>query len=159
AGLERVTMVHWLPLHHDMGLIRGMLSPLSMGGDCVMLSPMDFVKRPARWLAAIDMYGATITGAPNFGYELCARAVPEADLDRLDLRTLRFAFTSAEPIRKATLDRFAARFARCGFHADAFRPSYGLAEATVAVCGEMGSGAVTHEVDEEALRAGRIAPR
>ena len=97
AGAGDMVMVHWLPLYHDMGLIRGMMSPLSVGGDCVMMAPMDFAQRPARWLRAIGAHRATLTGAPNFGYELCARSVPEGDLEGLDLSSLRLAFSSAEP--------------------------------------------------------------
>jgi acyl-CoA synthetase (AMP-forming)/AMP-acid ligase II len=156
ADQEHMVMVHWLPLYHDMGLIRGMLSPLEMGGDCLMMSPLAFVEQPRRWLAALTKHRATTTGAPNFGYELAARKV--TDIDAYDLSALKIAFCSAEPIRAATLERFAAQFAPCGLDRSALRPAYGLAEATVAVSGETGGGPRTFRISARALREGRIAP-
>jgi acyl-CoA synthetase (AMP-forming)/AMP-acid ligase II len=149
-----VVMVSWLPLYHDMGLIRGMMSPLASGGDCIMMSPLHFVQRPAKWLAAVTRFRATITGAPNFGYELCVRKIPEADLARFDLAALRVAFCTAEPIRHETVRRFLERFAACGLSPTAFRPAYGLAENTVAVCGELGNGPKSWRVKRTALRNG-----
>jgi acyl-CoA synthetase (AMP-forming)/AMP-acid ligase II len=115
------------------------------------------VQRPYRWLAAASRYGATSIGAPNFGYELCIRKITDADLQSLDLSSIAMAFCSAEPIRAATIERFVQRFRRCGFSPTAFRPSYGLAEATVVVCGEMGTlGARIRLCDREALLEGRF---
>ncbi|HEY4181375.1 MAG TPA: fatty acyl-AMP ligase [Kofleriaceae bacterium] len=147
-----MVMAHWLPLYHDMGLIRGMLSPVHMGADCVMLSAEKFVERPARWLAAVTSHKATTIGAPNFGFELCTRKISDAELATLDLSSLRLVFSSAEPVRKGTIDRFLARF---GLDPTVFRPAYGLAEATVAVAGEL-SHYTTHAVSASALRDGRI---
>jgi acyl-CoA synthetase (AMP-forming)/AMP-acid ligase II len=154
---EHMVMVHWLPLHHDMGLIRGMMSPLHMGGDCAMMPPMQFIQRPLRWLAAASRHRATTIGAPNFGYELCNRKVSDLEVRSLDLSALRVAFCSAEPIRASTVTRFLRKFSVCGFSSRAFRPSYGLAEATVAVCGETrGAGPDIRLCDSRALRAHRF---
>jgi acyl-CoA synthetase (AMP-forming)/AMP-acid ligase II len=158
AAPSPMVMLHWLPLHHDMGLIRGMLSPLHAGADCFMMSPTDFVEKPVRWLAAISKHRATITGAPNFGYELCVRKVTDAQIDELDLSTLKIAYCSSEPIRKATVERFLQRFASCGLARTAFRASYGLAEATVMVAGEVREGPHYQTVSSILLRAGHIAP-
>ncbi len=155
---ERMVMVSWLPVYHDMGLIRGMMSPLHMGGDCVMMPPLEFVQRPFKWLKAITTYGGTTTGAPNFGFELALRRIPDEQRALLDLSTLAVAFCTAEPIRKRTIDRFVDRFAECGFRRGAFRPAYGLAESTVAVAGELGDGPRTFRVDGSLLRQGRIVP-
>jgi acyl-CoA synthetase (AMP-forming)/AMP-acid ligase II len=127
--------VSWLPLHHDMGLIGCVLEPLVLGAQAVLMSPLAFLQRPARWLLAMDRFGATTAGAPNFAYELCARAVTEAQSQGLDLSRWRLAFCGAEPVRAATLARFAARFAPHGFQAEAFYPCYGQAEATLFVTG------------------------
>jgi acyl-CoA synthetase (AMP-forming)/AMP-acid ligase II len=152
-----MVMVHWLPLFHDMGLIRGMMSPLHLGADCVMMPPMQFVQRPSRWLAAASRYRATSIGAPNFGYELCNRKILDSELDDFRLSTIRTAFCSAEPIRASTVEGFIRRFSRCGFERRAFRPSYGLAEATVMVSGEAGDrGPQIRYCDRRALRALRF---
>ena len=132
---EESVVVGWLPLYHDMGLIGNVLQPLHAGGRCVLMSPVAFLQRPLRWLEAIDRYRGTVSGGPNFAYELLLRkAGPEA-LGRLDLSSWRVAFNGAEPVRASTLERFAAAFAPCGFRPEAFYPCYGLAEATLFVSG------------------------
>jgi acyl-CoA synthetase (AMP-forming)/AMP-acid ligase II len=133
--------VSWLPVIHDMGLIQGILQPAFSGFSAWLMSPAAFLQRPARWLRAISAYGATISGGPNFAYELCVRRISEAEREGLDLRRWRLAFNGAEPIRQSTLDAFHQMFARAGFDADAFRPCYGLAEATLLVA--TGRGAST----------------
>ncbi|HVR95764.1 MAG TPA: AMP-binding protein, partial [Thermoanaerobaculia bacterium] len=125
----------WLPLYHDMGLIGTVLQPLYTGAVCYLMTPGAFLQRPARWLEAISRYRATTSGGPNFAYELCVRKVGEAEREGLDLSSWRVAFNGAEPVRAGTLRRFAETFAPCGFRASAFRPCYGLAEATLLVSG------------------------
>jgi len=125
--------VSWLPLYHDMGLIGSWLMPLYFGLPVVVLSPLAFLSRPVRWLRAFDRYHATLGAAPNFAYELAAAKISGADIDGLDLSTWRAALNGAEPVLPATLDRFAERFARCGFRREALLPVYGLAESSVAL--------------------------
>ncbi len=132
---EESVVVGWLPLYHDMGLIGNLLQPLWAGCPCVLMSPVDFLQRPLRWLAAISRYGGTISGGPNFAYDLCARKVGSADLAGLDLSRWQVAFNGAEPVRADTLERFAQAFAPCGFRREALYPCYGLAEATLFVSG------------------------
>ena len=153
-----VVMVHWLPLYHDMGLIRGMLSPLELGADCYLLDPQEFIQSPASWLEATSRFQATLTGAPNFGYQL---AVEKAKPDpALDLSSLRISFCSAEPIRDHTLAKFSEKFRPFGFKQEALKPSYGLAEATVAVSGEMGERYQVRKLSISALRENRLeSPR
>jgi amino acid adenylation domain-containing protein len=126
-------VVGWLPLYHDMGLIGNVLQPLWSGGRCILMSPQAFLQRPARWLEAISRYRATTSGGPNFAYDLCVRRVGPEQRAALDLSSWRVAFNGAEPVRRATFDRFAAAFAPCGFRREAFVPCYGLAEATLLV--------------------------
>jgi acyl-CoA synthetase (AMP-forming)/AMP-acid ligase II len=125
--------VTWLPPYHDMGLIASLLSALYTGHPCTVMSPFAFLLDPLRWLAEISHRRATCTGAPNFAYELCVRKVSDERLRELDLRSLRLAFCGAEPVRVQTVKAFAQTFAPAGFRAEAFRPAYGLAEATVFV--------------------------
>jgi amino acid adenylation domain-containing protein len=135
---ERSTLVGWLPLYHDMGLIGNILQPLYVGATSYLMSPMVFLEKPARWLAAISKYRAHTSGGPNFGFELCVRKISDDDKKGLDLSSWRIAFSGAEPVRAATLDRFAHAFAGCGFHKQSFYPCYGLAEATLVLSAPSG---------------------
>ncbi len=128
-------VVSWLPMYHDMGLIGTVLQTCHGGRRLVFMSPMSFVQRPVRWLAAISKYRSYATASPNFGYELCVRKVSDDEIKELDLSCLTLACNGAEPIRPDTLRRFAERFAPCGLSPAALYPCYGLAEATLIVSG------------------------
>jgi fatty-acyl-CoA synthase len=125
--------VSWLPLYHDMGLIGCWFGPLAYGFPIVILSPLAFLSRPERWLWAIHHHRGTLSPAPNFAYELCARKIADRDIEGLDLSSWRAALNGAEPVNPATMERFAERFARYGLRRSALVPVYGLAEATLAV--------------------------
>ncbi|MDM9382032.1 amino acid adenylation domain-containing protein [Chlorogloeopsis sp. ULAP01] len=127
--------VIWLPPYHDMGLIGGILQPVYSGFPTTLMSPVDFLQRPVRWLQAITRYKATTSGGPNFAYDLCIRKITPEERQTLDLSSWNVAFNGAEPIRRETLEQFASTFADCGFHYEAFYPCYGLAEATLLVAG------------------------
>ncbi|HEY2292039.1 MAG TPA: amino acid adenylation domain-containing protein, partial [Thermoanaerobaculia bacterium] len=134
--------VIWLPPYHDMGLVGGILTPLYVGNPAVLLSPVAFLQRPLRWLQAISRYRGTTSGGPNFAYDLCAERIGPEERETLDLSSWTLAFNGAEPVRAATLQRFAAAFTPCGFRPEAFLPCYGLAEGTLlAACVRRGSGA------------------
>lgn len=152
--VERPSFLHWLPLHHDMGLIRGMLSPLDLAADCYFLDPLEFISRPQRWLEGLTRFQISITGAPNFGFALATRKATK--LDELDLSRLELAFCTAEPIQLSTFERFEARFASCGLKPTVLKPAYGLAEATVAVSGETRTRYRARTVDRDQLRQGTI---
>jgi len=123
--------VSWLPLYHDMGLIGGCFATMYLGFPVVLMSPLAFLARPARWLHAIHRHRGTISGGPNFAYELCLRRIADADMEGLDLSSWRFAFNGAEPVLPETLEGFAGRFERWGFRRDSLAPVYGLAECSV----------------------------
>ncbi|NMO23678.1 AMP-binding protein, partial [Pyxidicoccus fallax] len=127
--------VIWLPPYHDMGLIGGILVPLAQGFHTALLSPLEFLKRPRLWLETLTKLGGTISGGPNFAFELCVRRIPPAEREGLDLSRWEVAFCGAEPIRAETLERFTEAFAPWGFRREAFYPCYGLAEATLIVSG------------------------
>jgi 1-acyl-sn-glycerol-3-phosphate acyltransferase len=126
--------VSWLPLYHDMGLIGTWLFCLYHGIPLALMSPLAFLARPERWLWTIHERRATLSAAPNFAYELCARKIPDAALEGLDLSSWRCAVNGSEPVSPDTLDRFARRFERTGFRREAFLPVYGLAECSVGLC-------------------------
>ena len=95
------------------------------------MSPLSFLSRPHRWLQAIHQHRGTISGGPNFSYELCVSRITDEDLDGVDLSSWRIAFNGAEPVNADTLRRFTSRFQGFGFQSTAITPVYGLAEATL----------------------------
>ncbi|WP_320775622.1 condensation domain-containing protein [Streptomyces sp. CRN 30] len=127
------TIVSWLPFYHDMGLIGNVLHSVHVGAHAVFLSPVELLRRPLSWLEAISHYRATGSGGPNFGYQHCVDRVDDEEIARLDLSGWRVAYCGAELVREPTLTAFAERFAPAGFRAEAFRPCYGMAEATLLV--------------------------
>jgi acyl-CoA synthetase (AMP-forming)/AMP-acid ligase II len=149
----------WLPPYHDMGLIGGILQPVYGGFPCYLMSPVTVFSSPFSWLQAVSRYRATVSGGPNFAYDLCVRKVSSEQRATLDLACWQVAFSGAEPVRAETLERFAGAFAPCGFRREAFYPCYGLAEATLlASGGKKGRTPPTLSVRKAALEANRAEP-
>jgi len=130
--------VFWLPAYHDMGLIGSILVPIYVAGTSYLLAPTTFLRRPQRWLELLSETRASISGAPNFGYELVVQKTTAAERAGLNLEHWKLAFCGAEPIHPKTLDLFATAFAPAGFSPSAFYPCYGLAEVTLLVTGGQG---------------------
>ena len=127
------TMVSWLPLYHDMGLIGCLFLPLLVGLELHLLRPQSFLARPMMWLRELGTNGRTFATAPNFGYQLCVERLRPGQLDGADLSGFKVALTGAEMVRRETAEAFSAAFAPFGFASESFLPCYGLAEATLAV--------------------------
>lgn len=125
----------WLPPYHDMGLIGAILGSFAAGVPLSFMTPAAFLRRPERWLQEISSRRCTISGAPNFAYELCLEKIAESQKVHLDLSSWTLAYSGAEPVRLDTLERFARRFSDCGFDQRAFYPCYGMAETTLFVTG------------------------
>ena len=125
--------VSWLPLYHDMGLIGFFLTPLVAQITIDYLSTSDFARRSLMWLRLISDYGGTLAFSPTFGYDLCAHRASSGAAAGLDLSTWRVAGIGGDMVRADVLDRFSEVFAGNGFRKEAFVPSYGLAESTLAV--------------------------
>jgi 1-acyl-sn-glycerol-3-phosphate acyltransferase len=125
--------VSWLPLYHDMGLIGAWLGSLYHGVPLVLMSPLAFLSRPSRWLAAVYAHRGTVSAAPNFAFDLCVHKIPDDEIQGLDLRSWRLAMNGSEAVSADTIERFVRRFAPCGFSANAMCPVYGLAESSVAL--------------------------
>jgi 1-acyl-sn-glycerol-3-phosphate acyltransferase len=125
--------VSWLPLYHDMGLIGGCFATMFLGFPVVLMSPLAFLSRPSSWMRAIHRHRGTISGGPNFSYELCLRRIQDDEMAGIDLSSWRFAFNGAEPVSQDTLENFANRFGKNGFRRHSLSPVYGLAECTVGV--------------------------
>lgn len=150
--------VAWLPLNHDMGLVGTLLTPIFHSVDATLLPPEQFLRAPSNWLHAISDYGGTLSAAPNFAFSFTTARVQNDELDGVDLSSLRFVFCGAEPIDAQSLHDFINRFAAWGLRADVLAPSYGLAEATLAVTVGRPEFPVRYDtVDREKLTApGRV---
>ncbi len=156
----RDVVVSWLPLYHDMGLIGAWMASLYFGMPLVLMSPLTFLARPARWLQALSRHRGTLSAAPNFAYELCAHKVTDEEMAGVDLSSWRFALNGAEPVSPEVLGRFTARFRRFGFEPRAMAPVYGLAECSLALAfPPQGRGPVVDVVDRRRFeRSGRAVP-
>lgn len=132
-GKNSELVCSWLPPYHDMGLIGGILYPIFIQKTAILMAPNYFLQSPMRWLDIISTEKVTTSVAPNFAYDLCVKKVTSEHLEKLDLKSWRYALNGAEPIRFETLQRFTQTFAPVGFSADAFVPVYGLAESTLIV--------------------------
>ena len=154
---QATRIVSWLPVFHDMGLVGNVLHPLYVGCPATLLSPVEFLRYPVRWLQAITTYRGTVSGGPNFAYDLCVQRVKDKDLAALDLRTWDIAFNGAEPVRASTLESFLERFGPCGFQHSAFYSCYGMAETTLLVTGGSKEKVPTVKgVDKTALEQNRV---
>jgi acyl carrier protein len=125
--------VSWLPLYHDLGLIGANFASLVLGFPTVLMSPLSFLSRPASWMRAIHRHRGTMSGGPNFSFELCLRRIADEDMEGIDLSSWRFAFNAAEPVSPDTIVEFEKRFAKWGLRKNCLSPSYGLAESSVGV--------------------------
>lgn len=132
---EGSTIVSWLPLFHDMGLIGNVIHALYIGARLILMPPAAFLQKPVRWLNAINKYRAETSGGPNFAYELCASKVSPEQKQDLDLSCWTNAFNGAERVNAATLEDFYNAFKISGFKKESFYPTYGLAEGTLFATG------------------------
>ncbi|GLK80311.1 fatty acyl-AMP ligase [Methylopila turkensis] len=150
--------VSWLPFYHDMGLVGFMLTPVVAGLSVDYLSTRDFARRPMMWLELIARNKATISYSPSFGFELCVQRAATLDLGALDISTWRAAGIGGDMIRPNVLRRFADRFAAHGFRMESFVPSYGMAEATLALSfAPLRRGMRAETVDLDRLESGEAA--
>ena len=156
AKVPSGTVVSWLPLYHDMGLILGICAPLMAGRSAVLLSPMSFLRRPACWMQLLAKSYHSFSAAPNFAFELAVRRTSDEDMAGLDLGEVVGIVSGSERIHVATVKRFSERFARFNLSPTAMRPSYGLAEATLYVATpKAGLPPKTVRFDYEHLTAGQ----
>lgn len=145
----------WLPTFHDMGLLIALILPLYKGMPLYLMSPLDFLKTPSRWVKGMSAFHATQSAAPNFAFDLTVRRTPPEVRETLDLSHWRKVGNAAEPVRRETIENFCDAFAPCGFRRESFFVGYGLAEATLKVSG----GPVRYlTVDAAALQGGRAEP-
>ena len=160
---QDITMVSWLPFYHDMGLIQGvfasLLTPSEDGGlhgrPAMLMSPVAFLQKPARWIQQLAINPHAWSAAPNFAFELSVRRTSDADLEGMDLGGVLGIISGSERIHSATIRRFNERFAKFNMPTTTVRPSYGLAEATLyVISAPMGHTPSTVRFDYEKLAAG-----
>ncbi|MEO0882438.1 MAG: fatty acyl-AMP ligase [Pseudomonadota bacterium] len=143
--------VSWLPLYHDMGLIGFLIAPMMSQLSLDLMEPSSFARRPITWLDIISKNKGTLSYSPSFGFELCVRRW--RDDRELDLSTWRAAGIGGDMVRSDALDAFAATFKTHGFSEKSFVPSYGMAEATLAISfAPLGQGARPDCIDNDRLR-------
>ncbi len=152
--------ISWLPWYHDMGLVGCLLSPISLQMSVDYIKTEDFARRPLAWLDMITRNpGNSVSYSPTFGYDICSRRMSSQTRaeDRFDLSRWRIAGNGADMIRPEVMQAFVDSFAGAGFNATAFCPSYGLAEATLAVSlMPPGEGIRLELVEENELSGGSL---
>ena len=149
---NRDVFVSWLPLYHDMGLIGAWLGSLYFAVPVSIMSPLVFLARPESWLWEVHQRRGTLSGAPNFAYDLCATRIDDRDIEGLDLSSARMFVNGAEPVRPESIRAFCRRFGRYGFDPGALAPVYGLAENSVGLAfPPPGRGLLADRIDRRAL--------
>jgi fatty-acyl-CoA synthase len=155
---DRDKGVSWLPLYHDMGLIGFVIAPIFAEVPVVLLPTTSFVRRPSSWLDAVNRHRGTITFAPNFAYALAVQGISARQMEGWDLSCVRALGCGAEPIDAGTVRAFMDKFEPVGLKRTSILPSYGLAEATLAVTfSDLDEPLQTDTVDPQPLRVGRAA--
>lgn len=147
--------VTWLPPYHDMGLVGGLLFPMWNANPVTLMSPIEFLRKPSRWMRALSRHRATQTVGPSFAYDLAARKTTPAELATLSLGHVEATWNGAEPIRADAIERFTDTFVAAGFKRTAWIPCYGLAEATLMASATRRDPLIVH-VDAGTLERGRV---
>jgi acyl-CoA synthetase (AMP-forming)/AMP-acid ligase II/predicted NAD/FAD-dependent oxidoreductase/acyl carrier protein len=130
---ESSQAVFWVPHFHDFGLISGILSAVYNNMAVTMMSPLDYLRRPALWFEVMSRVRATHTAAPDFAFRLAVRKTTAEQRGSWDLSSMQVVMSAAEPIQPSTIDAFTRAFFASNLDPKAFCPAYGLAEHTVGV--------------------------
>jgi len=125
----------WAPHYHDLCLVGHILGPVYFGFESTLMSPMDFLMKPVRWLRAMSHYKVANSACPNFGYEYAARRIKPEDCRGIDLSNWIVAGNGGEPVLQETMEGFARKFEPFGFRLQTFMPTYGMAESVLFVSG------------------------
>ncbi|HSE18645.1 MAG TPA: fatty acyl-AMP ligase [Pyrinomonadaceae bacterium] len=152
---EASVVVSWLPHFHDMGLVGVVQHAVYAGMSVVLMAPLDFIRRPAQWLRAISKYRASISGGPNFAYDLCVERIKDEAVSELDLSSWSLAFNGSEAVKPDTIKRFVEKFGKAGFRRECFYPCYGLAEATLFVSSRAPSKPFLSRRQDEVISCGQ----
>jgi acyl-CoA synthetase (AMP-forming)/AMP-acid ligase II len=152
------TIVSWLPLYHDMGLIAGFLLPVLRGIPLVLMSPFDWVRAPYKLLQAVSRHRATLSWLPNFAYNFCAQKIRDRDLEGVDLSSWRAVINCSEPMHWKSHAMFLERFRGRGLKPEALATCYAMAENVFAVTqGGIDAPLTVDAVSQRSLLIDRIA--
>ncbi len=162
AGAIRMTsddtVVSWLPLYHDMGLIAGFIMPLLLRSPLILMSPFEWVRAPHKLLQAVSDHGGTLSWLPNFAYNFCATKIRDRDLGGVDLSSWRAVINCSEPMRWTSHQMFLERFQPHGLRPQALATCYAMAENVFAVSqGGIDRPVTVDEVDARSLLVERVA--
>ena len=156
---QDTNIVSWLPPYHDMGLILCHLEVVYCGASGYYITPLNFLQNPKKWLYMLTKYSPAFSVAPNFAFDYCVDRISEAEKEGLDLSNLVAIGNAAEPVKVSTLERFYEAFKKYGFKKSAFRPAYGLAEATLYVSAEQSDlDFIYSSYSQEELKNNRVVP-
>lgn len=146
----RDVCVSWLSPYHVNGLIAGMLQPMYCQASLYFMPTALFMAHPLRWLQAITTYKATISGAPDFAWQLCIDTISAEEKKQLDLSSWELAFCGGDLVRPETLEAFYQAFRSCGIRKNSFYAAYGLTELTMYVLGsKRNQGIITEHIDSK----------
>lgn len=152
---QNSVIVSWLPMYHDMGLIGNILFNIYIGSKCVFFAPVHFLQSPIRWLRAITEYKATLTGAPNFAFDLLNKL--DIEDEKINMSSVEVFFNGAEKVRFDTLDEFSKKYSKYNLNPKVIYPCYGLAEATLMIAGPNKFSAVnTIRTSLEKVKANKL---
>jgi acyl-CoA synthetase (AMP-forming)/AMP-acid ligase II len=152
------TIVSWLPLYHDMGLIAGFIMPILNRVPLVLMSPFDWVRAPYKLIQAVSQYHGTLTWLPNFAYNFCGQKIRDRDLESVDLSSWRAVINCSEPVRWDSHQIFLKRFQPYGLRPEALTTCYAMAENVFAVTqGRLDTPAIVDQVDQRAFITERRA--
>ena len=152
------TIVSWLPLYHDMGLIAGFILPVLRGTPLVLMSPFDWVRAPHKLLHAVSRHRGTLSWLPNFAYNFCAQKIRDRDLEGVDLSSWRAVVNCSEPMHYKSHRMFLERFRALGLKEDALATCYAMAENVFAVTqGGIDAPVTVDAVSQRGLLIDRIA--
>lgn len=130
---ENDSILSWMPLYHNLGLIVSHLLGIICNLDSYLMGTELFLYQPHLWMDKASEHKVTLTCSPNFGYRYYLRGIMNRDCSELDLSHLRIILNGAEPISLKACNTFLEMMKPYGLKENVFQTGYGLAEATVSV--------------------------
>ena len=127
------TVVSWLPLYHDMGLIATFLLPIITGAKFHIIDPFDWLINPETILRMVDKYKGTHVWMPNFAFNHLCNKINTEEIKDIDLSSLERMISCSEPTFFDDLHKFETKFSSLGLKSRVLSVCYALAENIFAV--------------------------
>ncbi|WP_078393736.1 fatty acyl-AMP ligase [Shouchella patagoniensis] len=153
---QNTNIASWLPFYHDMGLIGCILTSVYSNSKCYLMSPMDFIQEPRKWIDVLSKYKVHFSVAPNFAYDLCVKKIKDTGNKNWDLSAWKYAVSAAEPIKVDTIVSFYQKMKPFGLQKQSLRTGYGLAEATLLVSSSKIGDCLYENVSREGLKNNEV---